>query len=61
MSGPDGRHKVLVLEGTQMSIRDYKEVFRKDGFDENFVKRAVKELLRALDFIHTEAQVVHTG
>uniref|UniRef100_A0A0D2XIU6 non-specific serine/threonine protein kinase n=1 Tax=Fusarium oxysporum (strain Fo5176) TaxID=660025 RepID=A0A0D2XIU6_FUSOF len=60
MSGPNGRHKVLVLEGTQMSLRDYKEIFRTDGFDENFVKRAVKGLLKALDFLHTEAQLVHT-
>jgi hypothetical protein len=61
MSGPNGRHKVLALEGTQMSLRDYKEIFRTDGFDENFVKRAVKGLLKALDFLHTEAQLVHTG
>ncbi|PNP82746.1 hypothetical protein FNYG_03977 [Fusarium nygamai] len=60
MSGPDGRHKVLVHEGAQMSLRDYKEVFRPDGFDENFVKRTVRELLHGLDFIHTEAGLVHT-
>ncbi|KAF5967588.1 CMGC SRPK kinase [Fusarium coicis] len=60
MSGPDGRHKVLVHEGAQMSLRHYKEVFRQDGLDEDFVKRTVKELLQALDFIHTEAELVHT-
>ncbi|KAF4434726.1 CMGC SRPK kinase [Fusarium acutatum] len=60
MSGPDGRHKVLVHESAQMSLRDYKEVFRQDGFDEDFVKTIVKELLQALDFIHTEAELTHT-
>ncbi|EWG53616.1 CMGC/SRPK protein kinase [Fusarium verticillioides 7600] len=60
MSGPDGRHKVLVHEGAQMSLRHYKEVFRQDGLDEDFVRRTVKELLQALDFIHTEAELVHT-
>jgi hypothetical protein len=45
-----------------MSLRDFKSVFRKDGgFDEAFVQGAVQELLKALDFIHDEAQLVHTG
>ncbi|KAG5746518.1 hypothetical protein H9Q70_010792 [Fusarium xylarioides] len=62
ISGPDGRHKVLVMQPAQMSLRDFKQVFRPDGgFDENFVKGAIEELLKALDFIHEEAQLVHTG
>jgi hypothetical protein len=32
-----------------------------NGFDEGFVKGAIKELLEALDFLHTEAELVHTG
>ncbi|KAF4458105.1 CMGC/SRPK protein kinase [Fusarium austroafricanum] len=61
MSGPDGRHKVLVLEASQMSLRDVKHLFQDDGgFDEDFVKGAIRELLKALDFIHSEAQLVHT-
>ncbi|KAF5626085.1 CMGC SRPK kinase [Fusarium sp. NRRL 52700] len=62
VSGPDGRHKVLVMQPAQMSLRDFKQVFRPDGgFDENFVKGAIQELLKALSFIHEEAQLVHTG
>ncbi|KAF4342812.1 CMGC SRPK kinase [Fusarium beomiforme] len=61
IGGPDGRHKVLVMQAAQMSLRDFKHVFRQDGgFDENFVRGAIQELLKALDFIHTEAQLVHT-
>ncbi|KAF5601319.1 cmgc srpk kinase [Fusarium pseudocircinatum] len=61
ISGPDGRHKVLVMQPAQMSLRDFKQVFRPDGgFDENFVRGAIQELLKALDFIHEEAQLVHT-
>ncbi|KAF4953104.1 hypothetical protein FGADI_6254 [Fusarium gaditjirri] len=61
ISGPDGRHKVLVMQPAQMSLRDFKQVFRQDGgFDENFVRGAIQELLKALEFIHTEAQLVHT-
>lgn len=62
ISGPDGRHKVLVMQPAQMSLRDFKQVFRPDGgFDENFVRGATQELLKALEFIHDEAQLVHTG
>lgn len=62
ISGPDGRHKVLVMQPAQMSLRDFKQVFRPDGgFDENFVRGATQELLKALEFLHEEAQLVHTG
>ncbi|KAF5609763.1 CMGC SRPK kinase [Fusarium subglutinans] len=61
ISGQDGRHKVLVMQPAQMSLRDFKQVFRPDGgFDENFVRGAIQELLKALEFIHEEAHLVHT-
>ncbi|KAM0288491.1 hypothetical protein ACHAO9_007137 [Fusarium lateritium] len=60
IDGPDGRHAVLVMQPAQMSLRDFKSVFRKDGFGEAFVQGAVQELLKALDFVHNEAQLVHT-
>ena len=31
------------------------------GFDEDFVKGAIIELLKAIDFLHSEVQAVHTG
>lgn len=61
VTGPDGRHIVIIFEAAQMSLRDMKVVFRKDGFDEEFVKAAMIELLKALDFLHTRGEVVHTG
>lgn len=60
-AGPDGRHVVLVFEAAQMSLRDMKTVFWPDGFEENFVKGAIIELLKALDFLHTQGETVHTG
>ena len=45
-----------------MSIRDMGIVFMDGrGFSEGFVKGTIKELLKALDFLHTEVQSVHTG
>ncbi|KAK9238774.1 kinase-like domain-containing protein [Lipomyces kononenkoae] len=59
--GPHGKHIVLALQGSQMSLRDLDTVFmRGRGFDEEFVKGAIRELLQALDFLHTEVQAVHT-
>ncbi|RSL74670.1 hypothetical protein CEP51_011510 [Fusarium floridanum] len=62
VSGPHGNHIVLALQVSQMSLRDMDTVFMKGGgFEEDFVKSAIKELLQAVDFLHTEAQAVHTG
>lgn len=38
-----------------------KVVFRPNGFDEEFVKGAITELLKALDYLHSCANVIHTG
>ncbi|CAH0023124.1 unnamed protein product, partial [Clonostachys rhizophaga] len=60
-SGPHGKHIALALQVSQMSLRDMDTVFMKGrGFDEEFVKGAIKELLEAIDFLHTEVQAVHT-
>ncbi|EFE38971.1 hypothetical protein TRV_06334 [Trichophyton verrucosum HKI 0517] len=61
VAGPDGRHLVLVHQAAQMSLRDMKLVFFPNGFDPAFVRGAIIELLQALDFLHSHAQVVHTG
>lgn len=61
VSSQDGTHIVLVFEAAQMSLRDMEVVFQQEGFDENLVKGAITELLQAVDFLHTQEQVVHTG
>lgn len=61
VKGPDGSHIVLVFEAAQMSLQDMKNIFRPDGFDEDLVKGATIELLKVLDFLHTQGEVVHTG
>ncbi|PWY96538.1 kinase-like protein [Aspergillus sclerotioniger CBS 115572] len=60
VSSQGGTHAVLVSVPAQMSLRDMKLVFRKDGFDEMFVKGAITELLQAVDFLHTQGKIVHT-
>ncbi|GJD03061.1 protein kinase [Colletotrichum higginsianum] len=54
VTGPHGKHVALALQVSQMSIRDMGTVFMDGaGFPEEFFKGAVKELLEALDFLHT--------
>ncbi|KAL5335213.1 kinase-like protein [Aspergillus crustosus] len=60
VNGPHGKHIIVVFEAAQMSLRDMRVVFRRDGFDEDFVKGAVIELLHALYFLHLQGEVVHT-
>ncbi|KAF4974630.1 hypothetical protein FZEAL_8489 [Fusarium zealandicum] len=61
VTGPHGKHVALALQVSQMSIRDMDTVFMNGrGFDQGFVKGAVRELLEALEFLHTEVQSVHT-
>jgi serine/threonine protein kinase len=61
ITGEHGKHLVLAFEAAQMSLRDMKLVFRQEGFDEDFVRGAITELLQALDFLHKHGEVVHTG
>ncbi|KAI2036432.1 hypothetical protein LOZ05_000670 [Ophidiomyces ophidiicola] len=60
IDGPCGTHITLVFEVAQMSLQAMKVVFQPDGFDERFVKGAIFELLKALDFLHTHGEAVHT-
>ncbi|KAF9885149.1 hypothetical protein FE257_000675 [Aspergillus nanangensis] len=60
VNGSNGDHIVLVFEPAQMSLRDMKVLFRPEGFDEDFVRGAIVELLKALDFLHTYGEIVHT-
>lgn len=61
VTGPHGKHAVLVFEPAQMSLRDMRFVFRREGFEEEFVQGAIIELLKALDFLHSHGEIVHTG
>lgn len=59
--GSWGDHLVLVFQPAQMSLRDLKTVFLKDGFDESFVRACIIELLKVSDFLHSECEIIHTG
>ena len=61
VAGPCGDHLALVFQPAQMSLRDLKTVFFKDGFEEDFVRGCTTELLKAVDFLQSECEIIHTG
>ncbi|KAJ5211168.1 hypothetical protein N7491_010988 [Penicillium cf. griseofulvum] len=60
VTGPDGKHIVLVQEPACISLFDFKQNIHENGFPEENVKSILEELLNALDFLHTECKAVHT-
>lgn len=61
ITGPDGKHIVLVQEPALISLFDLSQRMNDNRFPEQTVKEVITELLEALDFLHTECEVVHTG
>lgn len=61
ITGPYGKHLTLAFEPAQMSLRDLRLAFLRGGFDKEFVRGAIIELLKALDFLHSHGEIVHTG
>ncbi|KAJ5286359.1 hypothetical protein N7524_001665, partial [Penicillium chrysogenum] len=61
VTGPDGRHIVLVQEPGCISLFDLKDRMPETRFPEGMVKAILTELLQALDFLHTECKAVHTA
>ena len=61
VEGPSGQHQCLVQQPMHMSIID---MMRKGGgklFPVPLAKAFFKRIVEALDFLHSEAEVVHTG
>ncbi|KAJ5154926.1 uncharacterized protein N7500_010365, partial [Penicillium coprophilum] len=60
VTGPDGKHIVLVQEPACISLYDLKDNMPENRFPVGLVKETLTELLQALDFLHTECKAVHT-
>ena len=62
VSSPDGhRHTCLIHEPLGTSLRELMEVLPGRSLPEELLKIALRHVLIALDFLHTEAHVIHTG
>lgn len=60
ISEPHGSHQCLVQPPMHMSIDDMMET-HPEPLTVPLLKLVLKRLLTALDFLHTEAHVIHTG
>ncbi|KAB8226144.1 kinase-like domain-containing protein [Aspergillus novoparasiticus] len=59
LQGPGGTHRCLVLQPMHMTLLEMRGLNRRP-FDLPLLKMTVMRLLLALDFLHTEADVIHT-
>ena len=61
ISGPHGRHHCLVHEPLGMSLYDLQMRARNRVFSKDVLRTSTRQLLAALDFLHTQAGIIHTG
>ncbi|OJZ91405.1 hypothetical protein ASPFODRAFT_41845 [Aspergillus luchuensis CBS 106.47] len=59
LQGPGGTHRCLVLQPMTMTLLEMLRLNPRP-FDLPLLKMTVKRLLLALDFLHSEADVIHT-
>ncbi|KAL9028037.1 MAG: hypothetical protein Q9196_003531 [Gyalolechia fulgens] len=58
-TGPAGEHQCLVHEPLGMSIETLRQLSPGQKLPENVLKAFLIHLLQALDFLHTEAKMIH--
>lgn len=61
ISGPDGKHTCLVFEALGMNIEELRDLVPDREFEPDLVRQSLREILRALHFLHHEANIIHTG
>ncbi|TQB68065.1 hypothetical protein MPDQ_004055 [Monascus purpureus] len=59
LQGPGGTHRCLVLQPMNMTLLEMMRM-NPQPFGLPLLKMTVKRLLSALDFLHAEAEVIHT-
>lgn len=60
-TGPAGEHQCLVHEPLGMSMETLRQLSPGRKIPENLLKVFLIHLLQALDFLHTDAKMIHAG
>ncbi|KAI5865813.1 CMGC protein kinase [Durotheca rogersii] len=60
IQGPHGRHDILVQEPLAVSMPDFQHKVPGKVFPSFLVKEALKQVVPCLDFLHSDAHVIHT-
>lgn len=60
ISGPAGRHTCLVHEALGMNLEEPRHLVPGRVFAADLIRQSLRDVLRAMHFLHEEAHVVHT-
>ncbi|KAK4989742.1 hypothetical protein LTR66_006998 [Elasticomyces elasticus] len=61
VNGPHGRHNCIVHKPLQVDLASLQRDYPRRRYDAELLRVALIYTLHALDFLHTEANVIHTG
>ncbi|KAI1114156.1 kinase domain protein [Nemania sp. NC0429] len=61
LAGPDGTHECLVYEPMRETLSQFQDRWPNRRFDPHVLKFHLFFLLQALDYLHTECGIIHTG
>lgn len=61
LTGPSGIHQCIVFEPLLTSLLHFQATLDPTSLPEDLLKGALQQLLLALDYLHSEAHVIHTG
>ena len=61
IEGPNGEHQCLVHKPMLENVQEVLHRNLRDRFTENLLRVFLQRLLCALDYLHTDAHLIHTG
>ena len=61
IQGIEGEHLCLVHEPLGISLETFREVMPLKRLPEKLLKAVLRHLLQALDCLHRDAEMIHTG
>ncbi|PWY95405.1 kinase-like protein [Aspergillus sclerotioniger CBS 115572] len=60
VAGPEGSHQCIVYEPLLTSLLHFQATLNPKSLSEDLLKGALQQLLLGLDYLHSEAGVIHT-
>jgi len=60
-SGPNGEHTCIVFEALGQSVLDFQRNCKRGRLPLEMVRPIARQLLLALDYIHSHCRLIHTG
>lgn len=61
IDGPRGKHQYIIFEPLLTSVSHFQKILNPPSLDEDLLKLLLQQIFFALDYLHSEAGVIHTG